>query len=202
MMGKTHISVGVASALLVSRPTDLGGCLVAVIGGSVGGIMCDIEVRSNRKCRDALHARYIVLALVGTALLVDVIIRGQVTTAISEGNRTVLSVGALILAGTSTCSRLWSKHRGFSHSILALALFSIGLLAIFPALAISFALGFASHVLLDVLNKKQIQLLYPSNKANICLRLCYANGVTNKVFLVLGVVGTVAGLAMPFVLAA
>ena len=164
MMGRTHITVGIASALLVGQPSDFAGCLTAIIGGSVGGVICDIEVRSNPRCRDALHARLIVLAIVTVALLVEAGIGGPLSRAIFYGNHIVLGVGAAVAALTAVYSRFWSTHRGFSHSLLALALFSGGLMAILPSLALAFGLGFASHVLLDLMNKKPIQLLYPSRR--------------------------------------
>lgn len=197
MMGKTHITVGIASALLVAQPADLGGCLVAVIGGSVGGIMCDIEVRSNPRCRDALHARFIVVGIVAVALLMDAATGGPLTQAIYNGNEVLMGVGATMAVGTALYSRLWSKHRGFSHSILALVLFSGGLLALLPALAGAFALGFASHVLLDLLNKMPVQLLYPSKRGRMCFRLCYASGATNTAFMWVGAFGILAGLTLP-----
>jgi inner membrane protein len=196
MMGKTHISVGIASALLIARPADLGGCLVAVIGGAVGGVMCDIEVRSNPRCRDALHARFIVVGIVAVALLVDAAIGGPLTQAVNDGNRVLMGIGATLVIGTAVYSRIWSKHRGFSHSILALALFSVGLLALLPQLAAAFALGFASHVLLDLLNKMPVQIFYPSKRGRLCLRLCYASGATNTAFMWAGTLGIVVGVML------
>ena len=196
-MGKTHITVGMASALLVAQPSDFAGCLIAVIGGSIGGIMCDIEVRSNPRCRDALHARLIVLVIVTIAVLVEAAVGGPLSNAILHGNRVLVVGGAAIAAATAAYSRFRSTHRGFSHSLLALALFSGGLLAILPALAVAFALGFVSHVLLDLLNKKPIQLLYPSRRGRLCLRLCYASGATNTALMWAGALGVVGGLALP-----
>lgn len=197
MMGKTHITVGMAAALLVAQPSDVAGCLVAVIGGSIGGLMCDIEVRSNPRCRDALHARFIVLAIVAIALLGEAALGGPLSHAILQGNRVLLVGGAVIVVATAAYSRFRSTHRGFSHSLLALVLFSGGLLVILPALAFAFAVGFASHVLLDLLNKRPIQLLYPSRRGRFCLRLCYASGTTNTALMWVGTVGVVGGLALP-----
>jgi len=47
-------------------------------------------------------------------------------------------------------------------------------------LTIAFAIGFLSHVFLDLLNKKRVQLLYPSMVGNVCLGLCYANRIANR----------------------
>ncbi|MFP4522943.1 MAG: metal-dependent hydrolase [Candidatus Nanoarchaeia archaeon] len=62
---------------------------------------------------------------------------------------------------------LFSKHRGFFHSVFPLIIVYILLLSFVNKwLAISFALGFISHILLDMLTKKGIRL-YPFKK-KIC----------------------------------
>ena len=198
MMGKTHISMGVATALLVGRPTNLGDGLVLVIGGAVGGIMCDIEVHSNPRVRDALYARFIVGGIVLLAILIDLWIGGPVSDRVRHHENALLGAGGALFVGTAVYSRLVSRHRGFSHSVLALVLFSAGLVLVLPALSFAFALGFGSHVALDLLNRKPVQLFYPSERGKFCLRLCYAQGVTNNVFLILGILGCAIGVALPF----
>lgn len=200
MMGKTHITVGIASAVLLTQPTTLGGCLVAIIGGSTGGIICDIEVHSNRYCRDALYARYMVAGLVAAALLADSVIRGPATDYFRHSNPTVVLMGAGLLAGVSFFGRL-QKHRTFTHSLLALVLLTIGVGMLCLPLAPPFAIGFVSHVALDLMNKKPVQLLYPSKAGNVCLRWCYADGIANKVFLALGTLGIAFALGYALVLA-
>ena len=78
-----------------------------------------------------------------------------------------------------------SGHRGFSHSLLALVLETACLQMIFPAAALPFAAAFASHVLLDIMNKRPVRLLYPLKKG-ICLGWFYADGLANKAFAVIG----------------
>lgn len=193
MMGKTHITMGIASAVLITQPSTIGGCILAIVGGSTGGIMCDIEVHSNRYCRDALHARIIVVAIATVALLVDAFTRGPITSYITQTNVTILLVGAAVVVGVSLFGR-FQAHRTFTHSLLALLLLSIGVAMACLPLTLAFAIGFLSHVLLDLLNKKRVQLLYPSKVGNVCLGLCYANRIANKAFLVLGVLGSAVGL--------
>ena len=75
---------------------------------------------------------------------------------------------------------------------------SLAALFLLFSVAAAFALGFASHVLLDLLNKMPVQLLYPSKRGKLCLRLCYASGATNTAFMWAGALGIVGGLALPF----
>ncbi|OKX85541.1 metal-dependent hydrolase [Corynebacterium glutamicum] len=189
MMGKTHVSVGVATALLVTQPVTLGGFSVAVIGGAIGGIISDMEVRSNPKFRDALHARFIALGLTVVFLLVDVITQGLIITSFLENSSLRLITGSAILIALVIFGRSTS-HRTFTHSLLGLISLSAGVWLLCPPLTTAFVAGFISHVLLDLLNKQPIQIFYPIKKGKFCLKLFYANGAMNTVFLILGIVGS------------
>lgn len=50
------------------------------------------------------------------------------------------------------------KHRGFFHSVLLLALICLILLPFNKLLLVGFALGFVSHLLLDIISKEGIKL--------------------------------------------
>ena len=86
-----------------------------------------------------------------------------------------------------------SSHRGFSHSLMAMALETICLWLIFPAVALSFAIAFLSHVLLDMMNKRSVRLFYPA-KRGICLGWFYADKLANKVAAVCGTIWLVAAI--------
>ena len=72
-----------------------------------------------------------------------------------------------------------SSHRGFSHSLMALALETLCVWLVFPAAAMPFAIAFASHLLLDLMNKRPLRLLYPAKKG-FCLGWFYADRLANK----------------------
>lgn len=78
-----------------------------------------------------------------------------------------------------------SGHRGFSHSLLALVLETACLQLVFSAAALPFAAAFASHVMLDLMNKRPIRLFYPSKKG-MCLGWFYADRLANKAFAAMG----------------
>lgn len=80
-----------------------------------------------------------------------------------------------------------SEHRKFSHSLLALGLFSIPLLFINNIIAFSFIIAFISHILLDVMNKREVYIFYPKNRG-YCLKWFYADKTANIVFLVVGII--------------
>lgn len=88
-----------------------------------------------------------------------------------------------------------SDHRKFSHSLLALGLFSIPLLFINNIIAFSFIIAFISHILLDVMNKKGVYIFYPKNKG-YCFKWFYADKTANIVFLVVGIISLLVEVGM------
>ena len=99
-------------------------------------------------------------------------------------------IGYLLFCGYVLFSILYAKgistkHRGFTHYLLALIVYSIPVLMIYPILVPYFGLGYFSHIFIDLFNKKNVQLFHPFNKG-ICFKLCYANKHGNKVLMYIG----------------
>ena len=86
-----------------------------------------------------------------------------------------------------------SGHRGFSHSLLAMALETVFLWLVFPTAAVPFAIAFASHVLLDMMNKRSVRLFYPAKKG-MCLGWFYADRLANKVFTACGTIWLIVAI--------
>ena len=91
---------------------------------------------------------------------------------------------ALYIFGTK------KNHRKFTHSLLALIIYSIPIALIYEPILEYFMIGYFSHLLIDLLNKRGIQLLFPL-KFKFCFKLCYADGLGNKLLMVLGLVVTI-----------
>lgn len=186
MMSRTHISFGVATSLLAAQPKTVSGCFVAVLGGSIGGIISDIDMRSNKYCRDALYGRLIVVGIIVITLFADWVFGFQILESIlSFQRRLVVTIGAILL-GVTFIFGTFTSHRTFTHSFLGLALMSTAIYMVCPTLFASFVIGFLSHILLDVINKKPVELLYPK-KWGFCLGICYADKLADKVFMILSV---------------
>ena len=94
---------------------------------------------------------------------------------------------------------VFSEHRKFSHSLLALILYAVSLCFLCFPLLIPFVIGYISHILLDLMNKKPVLILWPSEKG-FCLNWFYAGETANTVFLVFGCIGLVAAIASTIVL--
>ena len=48
MMSKTHFAVGLATSLAIIQPKTFNECAVAVIGGTVGGVLADNDIESKK----------------------------------------------------------------------------------------------------------------------------------------------------------
>lgn len=194
MLGKTHIFVGVASALVLTAPDNLSGCLCAIVGGAVGGCISDIDVSSNKNSRDSLYAKLISTGLIPLALIVDFIFKGGIIDYVKNCKRATLVTGVVLFLALCFIGSK-QDHRGFTHSLLALVLFSVAIGMFCKPLLIPFIIGFISHLVIDSLNKKPIKLFFPLEKG-VCFKLCYSNKTVDKVCLAVGVVVTVLYLSL------
>lgn len=183
-MSTTHIVVGMASALAICRPASVEALLPVIAGASVGSIICDIDCRSKgRNLKDALIGRLIVAVLLVTVLVIDYEIGQPVMNYVENltpGFLIALFV-FLVCGGVSYIS----GHRGFSHSLAALAIYSTCLYVMTGLMAIPFSVAYVSHVILDLLNRKPVRVLWPV-KRGWCMKLFYADRKANTIFLIAG----------------
>lgn len=193
MMSKTHIAVGVAAALAIAQTGSPESCVAAIVGGSVGGVIADCDITPSRAHKDALHGRLIVVGVAVIALAADYWADAGICDFLLEhlGLPLVAGIGlfvALTFVGGHT------EHRSFTHSLAAMALFCFSVWLTCEPLLPYFAIGYASHLVLDVTNKQGIRLFWPLD-ASVSLGLCRAKGMANKVTLAIGVVAAVLLLA-------
>ncbi len=183
MMGKTHLAMGIAASLLVTQPQTPGECIVSLIGGAAGGILADIDILDN-KSHDSLKMQFACMGLTFFLLMIDSFFHLGICDSIFANGYHIPSIGFGAFA------LLWiigvfTGHRTFTHSILAGALYSACVWVIYPPLMYPFAVGYLSHLALDLLNRKNIPLFFPL-KFGICLRLCYADSFASRLFFRLG----------------
>lgn len=184
MMSKTHIAVGAASALAVAQTGSVESCVAAVLGGSLGGIIADCDIHPSRAHKDALMGRLIVVGVAAVALLADWYADAGLCDYL------VANLGVPLLAGVVAFAALTfvgghTDHRSFTHSLVAMACFCAAVYLACAPLLPYFAVGYASHLVLDVTNKQGIRLLWPSRK-NVSLGLCRAKGAANTALMFAG----------------
>ena len=189
MLGKTHVAVGVATALAVLHPASISGCMCAVAGGALGGWISDIDVRDSGRAHDVLQGAVMAVGASIVALGYDTYRGGSAFLYVMShlGPQTVCAVVALFVlcvVGARTA------HRSFTHSIVGMVLFVIAVLALCAPLAPAFALGFASHIALDVLNYQRVRLFYPHGRG-WALGICHSSGTVNNLLLCLALTASI-----------
>ncbi len=97
MMGRTHLTIGVATTLTLLQPDTLSGCLAAVMGGALGGVLADIDMLDQHSGRkDDQNDQLIAVGMVAAGLLFDYLLQGGICASMLA-HRTRTAVGAVIL---------------------------------------------------------------------------------------------------------
>lgn len=189
MMSKTHLTMGVAISVALTQPKTVPECFLSIIGGAVGGILCDIDTLDNDYKCDALSGQLIALGITAALFALDYFLNTGICTYLLSRNRVLLIIGGIMYLIPWVIGFI-SEHRTFTHSLTAMLLFTIAVLLICPTLVVSFVIGYLTHLALDLLNKKDLRLLYPL-KFGLCFHLCYASKTANTVFMYVGSVGSI-----------
>ena len=195
MTGGTHVAVGIASSLAILRPRTVPECLCAITGGMIGGMISDIDSPGKRKSMDYRNDPYgwqvyafVVIGLVIILGIDYVAGYGAVDYVIKNFGPPILAGGIAFLGlcfyGAQT------DHRSFTHSILAGALFTVSIWCFCKPLATPFAIGFASHLIIDFFNRKKVQYFWPLS-TKIGLNKFPPDGKLNET---LGGIGTIASI--------
>ena len=203
MLAKAHIAVGMAAAFSIVRPETVADALPVIAGGALGCLICDLDCENRSEKSESSHWRVVMCLVAAAALIEDYLLDAGMWRTLGHAGASLWSSSVQIgqylwfagLAGfIITCVfASGSGHRGFSHSLMALALETAFLWLVFPATALPFAIAFASHVLLDMMNKRSVRLFYPAKKG-MCLGWFYADKLANKVVAMCGTVWLIAAI--------
>ncbi len=189
MMGATHIFIGIMSAIAVTEPNSLDGCLAAAVGGTVGGLLCDIDLKNKKRMLELVPSGRLAAGIVLCCIVLDWYLDAGMIRCVRRGDPVKL------MAGTAGLILLciwgaYQSHRGGTHSLLAVALFGLCAELVCPVVSKALVIGMLSHLVLDLLNSKPLQLLYPL-PGGYCLGLCRADGRLNRWLRIAGLWGTI-----------
>ena len=190
MLAKAHITVGMAAAFSIMAPASVPETLPVITGASLGCLICDLDCDSPKEKTDSSHWRIVMFLVAAAALFEDSHIDAGMWRSLTQSGSYLWCAGVAGFALTCAFASI-SSHRGFSHSLVALALETLSLWLVFPAAAAPFAIAFISHQILDLTNKKPVRILYPL-KTGFCLGLFYADRRANKVCAAVGSVWLIA----------
>ncbi|MDP4178990.1 MAG: metal-dependent hydrolase [Bacillota bacterium] len=191
MTGKTHISVGLATAAILlphsKNHVEFG---VSLGFSAIGALMPDVDQKQS-------ILGHIINVFLISILTLLVIIKGigflpeyktffknnyifhwifeTLTKNILPYSNLFTFIGIVIIFISIIIARK-TGHRHFAHSILGLASFSLAIYLIFgKALLIPFIVGFVSHMAIDLLNYKGEKIFYPF-KLGVCFNLAKSGG--------------------------
>lgn len=185
--------MGVAAALLAAGPAaGLTGLVTAAAGGAAGAVLPDLDVRDTARPWCERLARAGAAALLVGALAFDAAAGWPLVGHAAGTGLGSVALGAAAFAALCCAARL-AAHRSFSHSLLALAGFATATHLVCAPLAPFVALGFATHLALDLLTYRGLRLLWPARRG-LSLGLCHTGGVVDACCLVAALVIAVASL--------
>ena len=185
MLGKTHMVVGIATTLAIIQPNTLQEMVLASGASAVGALICDIDVGTSGSHKDVDKICLLTIAAVVVTVILDFLFHlGIVQKILQDSNLLRIACGYLLFIGICAFGKE-QPHRSFMHSFLALLILSVALGLAWPSLVPYFAIGFLSHIFMDLFNFKKVKLLYPSKKG-FCLKLFHAHGLANRLFFIIG----------------
>ncbi len=180
MMAKAHVTIGMAAAFTTTQPQTIPEALPVIVGASLGCLICDIDCDIASEKTDSSRWRIVMAVVAIAALIEDHLLDAGMWRSLAERESYLWFAGLVGFVLTCTFAGV-SSHRGFSHSLLALVLETVSVWLVFPMVAVPFAIAFASHIALDIMNKRPVRLLYPAKKG-FCLKWFYADRLANKFF--------------------
>lgn len=128
MMGKTHIAIGIATAFAIMQPKTTQEYIISTVGGSIGGVMADIDVKidtsnkfATRASLDALYGEILAISISITALASNYFTGGTILQEITDCFPKSI-IGLALFIALTIIGEL-SKHRDKTHSLAAWAIF-------------------------------------------------------------------------------
>ena len=186
MMAKAHVTTGMAAAFTIASPHTVPEVLPVIAGASIGCLICDIDCENRAEKTDSSHWRIVMVIIAAAALIEDHLLDAGMWRALSQSSSYIWFAGMAGFALACAVASV-SSHRGFSHSLLALAIMTLCMRMVFPAAALPFAIAFAAHQILDLTNKRSVRLFYPA-KRGLCLGWFYADRLADRIFAAAGAV--------------
>ena len=167
MNANVHMSVGLATAtglalvtpvMQCSKPMDYAVCLGCAV---IGSIIPDIDANGESKAKKEFRK------FMGCLLLISLVVTylahtsGNLSTLVGSLSTSNKFIG-LVLFVVCCLIGYKSDHRKFTHWLIGLVCFTVPFIMMTNLrLGLWFGAGVLSHQLIDMLNKRKIQWLYP-----------------------------------------
>lgn len=181
MNGSTHMAVGVASSLLILQPKlDAKEIVLGTTLAIIGSLVSDIDVDTSKANKAVNKIIWIIGSVGSISLIIDYFLKLKIYESILNNADIMRVIVSISLFSIVLMFAKMTPHRSFSHSIAGVLAFYIPVSLVFKEASLYFLVGIISHIVIDLFNKKKIQLFYPV-KYGVCFKLCRANGIVNKI---------------------
>lgn len=166
-------------SLMIMQPKNIQELILGTGVAAIGGVISDIDIGTSDSHKEAdkiiAMAALAVTAVIAAEYIWDVGLYRRLMRNSSVARIAVAAASFLIICAFGK----ERPHRSFMHSILALFLLTGCVVIFLPMAAPYFGIAFASHLALDLLNRKRERLLYPWRKG-FGLNLCSSKGLVNR----------------------
>ena len=192
MLAKAHVTIGMAAAFTIVRPETVAEALPVIVGGALGCLICDLDCEVTTEKTESSRWRKVMAVIAIAGLIEDYLMNAGMWSSLGRNGPYLWFIGLMVFALTAGFASV-ANHRGFSHSLLAMLIFTVSIWLIFPAAAMPFAVSFATHIVLDLMNKKPVRIFYPMKKG-FSLGMFYADRFADKVIALAGSVWLIAAV--------
>ncbi len=194
MQGKTHLVIGVALSLAVMRPATMPALVSGAGAAALGSVISDIDAGQSGAGHDATKVVASIVIAGVLVLLADLYFHlGLYTRLLKRGRETDFMLPLLLFILFAAVGML-TRHRSFMHSLPAMILFTACIWFMQRAMTPYFAIAYASHLLLDLTNRRGMRLFFPSRKL-VSMKLFASNGWMDRILLMAGVIALVLVVA-------
>ncbi|MFQ9978633.1 metal-dependent hydrolase [Clostridium cadaveris] len=164
MKGKTHITIGLSTFLLLLPPSPSN--LIVLSGYTIlGSLVPDIDTEYG-----LIHSSESIL------LIITIFIY----TFIAIPFKTLSFIGTILFIFLLNRSASFN-HRTFTHSIIGIIVFSLPILLMSPRLLVPFNLGYCMHLFADSFTKSGVPLFLPYNKKKYGPKLIKSSGECDSI---------------------
>ncbi len=179
MTSKTHIATGIAVATAFVQPGSIKSFAICTTAATIGSIISDIDVTTSESHKDLNKILAISTIVIFLCAIVDLVFKINIYSYIlGQTNLCRILIG--LLTFLLICSfGMHKPHRTFMHSITAMIILDATVFIILPSAVIPFSIAMLTHIILDLFNRKKVQLFYPV-KFKFAFKLCPAQGKVNN----------------------
>ena len=164
MLGRTHFFIGISAALAVMQPSSMPTLVAGAGAAAIGGMISDIDSGTSQAHREADKIMTAAIAVTAIVILADYKFHVGIYERLMRNSsiaRLLTGAMAFIIICTYGSSQ---PHRSFMHSFLSLFMLTACIDVIYPDAAPYFAVAYASHLALDLLNYRRLRLIWPMKR--------------------------------------